>query len=80
MSEDPAANSYQFTSAPHQPKQECTARLNQAIWIEHIHEVVGVDIPCGQTVHRQDTRHHYTGTTVTGAPVDIYWRDEPVKP
>lgn len=79
MSDDPNANSYRFTSTPHQPKQQCTARLTQAIWIERTKEIVEVFIPCSLTIHRVTTRHFYAGTLANGAPVEIFWRDEAPK-
>lgn len=76
MSGDPATPPFQFTQTPHHPRQQCTARLAQAIYVEQIKEVIEVHIPCALRAHRITTRHQYEGTALNGAPVVIYWRDQ----
>lgn len=73
---DHHASSFRFTQTPHQPKQQCTARLTQTIWIEQLNDSIQVFIPCSLTVHRVTTRHLYIGTTEDGAPLTVHWRDK----
>jgi hypothetical protein len=79
MSDDANANSYQFHSTPHQPKQQCTARLTQEVCVTGLQDSVEIHIPCSLEVHRLTTRHFYAGTLANGAPIEIFWRDEAPK-